>query len=396
MSETSDNREETSECEPGKIMRKGYHRKGYQRHDYTRNGQYIPGSYVSSAYVPPRCVKDMGKPGRGKKTLPIPGGDIHLTQYGYSVHKSDKERQNALREASHDYGELAVLRRMNLIRNIQAVPENKEAMSRDVDYMSNLYAKLKKKHEDYMSRKSNSRKSNSRKSNSQRSKSQRSKSKSRKSGSKYSSRQNQRGGQNSDTSDTSDTSESTDYNMIVDKINLPQKEYMEEKSMFSQKRHCDETGCHVTNKIREQHTIDGREILYYTINKEDIDDILNLDRQYLDSDITRDQVISKINENKGYLIGIKVDGKLQGYYQYQQINDNQVKIIWFCANKGFGTPLYIFMEKYFELNNYNKIIISVSLEDKYNVNRLNFWYKMGFVADTNITGQKQIIMMKDI
>lgn len=391
MSETSDNREETSECEPGKIMRKGYHRKGYQRRDYTRNGQYIPGSYVSSAYVPPRCVKDMGKPGRGKKTLPIPGGDIHLTQYGYSVHKSDKERQNALREASHDYGELAVLRRMNLIRNIQPVPENKETMSRDVDYMSNLYARFKKQHEDYMSSKSNSRKSNSRKSNSQRSKS-----KSKKSGSKYSSRRDQRGGQNSDTSDTSDTSESTDYNMIVDKINLPQEEYIKEKSIFSQKRHCDETGCHITNKIREQHTIDGREILYYTINKEDTDDILDLDRQYLDSDITRDQIVSKINENQGYLIGIKVDGKLQGYYQYQQINDNQVKIVWFCANKGFGTPLYIFMEKYFELNNYNKIIISVSIEDKYNVNRLNFWYKMGFVADTNITGQKQIIMMKYI
>ncbi|ANB50799.1 hypothetical protein [Powai lake megavirus] len=383
MSETSDNGEQTSECGPGQLMRKGYYRKGYQRRDYTRNGQYIPGSYVSSAYVPPRCVKDMGKPGRGEKTLPIPGGDIHLTQYGYSVHKSDKERQKALRDASRDYGELAVLRRMNLIRNIQAVPENKEAMSRDVDYMSNLYAKFKKNHEDYMSSRSNSRRSNSRKS----------KSNSRKSGSKYSNRQNQRGGQDSDTSDTS---ESTDYNMIVDKVNLPQKEYMEEKSTFSQKRHCDETGCHVTNKIREKHTVDGREILYYTIDKEDIDNILDLDRQYLDSDITRDEVVSKINENKGYLIGIKVDGKLQGYCQYKQINDNQVKIIWFCANKGFGTPLYIFMEKYFELNNYAKIVISVSLEDKYNVNRLNFWYKMGFVADTNITGQKQIVMMKDI
>ncbi|AUV58649.1 n-acetyltransferase [Bandra megavirus] len=393
MSETSNNKEQTSECGPGEIMRKGYRRKGYQRRDYTRNGQNIPGSYVSSAYVPPRCVKDMGKPGRGEKTLPIPGGDIHLTQYGYSVHKSDKERQEALREASHDYGELAILRRMNLIRNLQPVPENKEAMSRDVDYMSNLYAKFKKKHEDYMSSKSNSRRSNSGRSNSRKSNSRRSKSNSRKSGSKYSNRQNQRGGQDSDTSSTS---ESTDYNMIVDKINLPQKEHIEEKSTFSQKRHCDETGCHVTNKIREQHTVDGREILYYTISKEDIDDILNLDRQYLDSDITREQVVSKINENQGYLIGIKVDGKLQGYCQYKQINDNQVKIVWFCANKGFGTPLYIFMEKYFELNNYNKIIISVSLEDKYNVNRLNFWYKMGFVADTNITGQKQIIMTKDI
>ncbi len=36
MSETSNNEEQTSECGPGEIMRKGYHRKGYQRRDYTR------------------------------------------------------------------------------------------------------------------------------------------------------------------------------------------------------------------------------------------------------------------------------------------------------------------------------------------------------------------------
>ncbi|AQN68518.1 hypothetical protein [Saudi moumouvirus] len=405
--ENEDNeQEENIECGPGEIVRKGFYRKGFQRREFVRSdGTIVPASFIPETYVPATCMKDMGKPGKGPKILPTPRGDIHFRDYGYDVHKPDRERQQALIEASKDYDPLTVLRRMNLIRNYQPVPENKERMSRDVEFMSNYYARTKDMDSDNennrssrsnRSNRSNSRsnsrssrsnsrssRSNSRSSRSSRRSSRRSNSRSSKS---RKSKNNQQGGQGSETSDD---------NMVVNNIYLPEQHINKENVVFTQKRHCDDNGCRVINKVKEQHIVDGRKILYYTIDENDANDILKLDKMYLDSDRTIDQVINDINKYKGFLIGIKVDDTLQGYCQYKEIDNNKVKIIWFCANKGFGTPLYIFMEKYFQLNNYNHIILSVSLEDKYSTRRLNFWYKMGFKTN-DIPNKKYLIMEKNI
>lgn len=107
----------------------------------TRNA-YIRKSKKGSIRVSKGCTPDKGKPGKtrlNQRVLPKPSKDRSLTKYGYTVHKSDDSRKKALREASSVYGELAVLRRLNLIRNYQSEEKNKKKMSKDVDYMSKKY-----------------------------------------------------------------------------------------------------------------------------------------------------------------------------------------------------------------------------------------------------------------
>ncbi len=50
----------------------------------------------------------------------------------------------------------------------------------------------------------------------------------------------------------------------------------------------------------------------------------------------------------------------------------------FCANKGYSTPLYTFLEKYFQNNGYTRIMTFVDLNSKNTIRKLNFWYAMGF------------------
>ncbi|AVL95004.1 hypothetical protein ma618 [Moumouvirus australiensis] len=384
MSRDYNNRDqdENIKCRSGEILRKGYHRKGFERREFVRSdGTIVPASYIPETYVPPTCVKDMGKPGKGPKILPTPRGDIHFRDYGYDVHKPDRERQQALIDASNDYNPLTVLRRMNLIRNYQPVPENKERMSRDVEFLSNYYAKIKEM--DSNNGNNNRRSSNNRSRRSGNNRSRRSSSKSNSRSRNKKNRSNQRGGTDNETSDEN-----------MDNI-LPVQHMDKENISYSQSKNCENGQCRVINKVREQHIVDGRKIIYYTVDENDANEILKLDKMYLDSDRTIDQVVRDINKYRGFLIGIKVDDILQGYCQYKEIDNNKVKIVWFCANKGFGTPLYIFMEKYFQLNNYNHVILTVSLEDKYSTRRLNFWYKMGFRSN-GISDKKQITMEKNI
>ncbi|BCS83394.1 putative N-acetyl transferase [Cotonvirus japonicus] len=338
-----------NDCGPGEILRKGYTRRSYTRSD---------GTYVHGTDVPPTCVPDQGEPGYGPKTLPTPRKDMSLTRYGYSVHESNQRRHQALEAASNVYGPLPVLRRINLIRNYQAVPENKERMSDDVDFMSNLYARYKETHPEAGRRDSTYRSKNNSRSR------KRSKSKSR----------NQRGGSES----------------------ISEPHVSETNIKFTQQEFCENDNCYNINIVDETHNVDGRSVRYFTLGKNDVEDILRLDIEYFDSDRTKDDVLKNISKNQGKLIGIKVDDELQGYCQFQEESKSQVKITWFCANKGYGTALYIFMEKYFQLNNYHKIFLIVSLEGEYSIRRINFWYHQGFKTyETNPDGKK-IYMEKSI
>jgi len=150
------------------------------------------------------------------------------------------------------------------------------------------------------------------------------------------------------------------------------------------------------HSIYESHTVNGLEIVFYTLTESDVDDVLQLDKLYLDSDQTRESVSQNLSNNKKLLIGIKEGGHLQGYCQYKSNEDKSVKLIWFCANKTFGTPLYIFMEKYFEKNDYNKILITVSLYGQFAIRRLNFWYLVGFLTYDINQAESKIYMSKQI
>jgi hypothetical protein len=117
----------------------------------------------------PRSKSRKSKKSRKKsKTLPQFSGKLHLSKFGYSIHKADSTRQKSLRDASNHYGSLETLRHLNLARNYQSIEKNKDIMGNDVKYMSKLHARRK-------SRKGSRRKSRRSKRKGSRRKSRRSK-----------------------------------------------------------------------------------------------------------------------------------------------------------------------------------------------------------------------------
>ena len=57
-----------TKCKPGEILRDGFTRKAHMRKKYEKsNGKKIKAVKVKESYTKPTCVKDMGKPGKGKK-----------------------------------------------------------------------------------------------------------------------------------------------------------------------------------------------------------------------------------------------------------------------------------------------------------------------------------------
>jgi len=84
------------------------------------------------------------KSGKLKVLPPIDNQDIHLSDYGYSLDKTQAQRKTSLKRASKKEGTLKVLRRLNLIRNYTAVESNKEKMSKDMEFMKSQYKKSKK------------------------------------------------------------------------------------------------------------------------------------------------------------------------------------------------------------------------------------------------------------
>ena len=90
------------------------------------------------------CINDRGKTGKGPRTLPKPGNNIHLTKYGYSAFSSRERRRSALKKASAVHGILPVLRRINLLRNYQSDTNIKNIFTEDVEFMKKLYYPYKK------------------------------------------------------------------------------------------------------------------------------------------------------------------------------------------------------------------------------------------------------------
>lgn len=305
--------------------------------------------------------------------------NVKITPYGYSVHNPEYIRHEALRNAIKDYGIFPILKQLNILKKYQSIPKNKEIFKQDLNFIKNIYDSNKDKRE-YIS-KINSRKNPNI-----------NKSRSKEKGINYvvGSRIKQRGGHESFSRDPS-TSDNimNDVNSFEEQIKI--------NTIIDKQKICDQEGkCDIRNIVYEMHEVNGKQILYYTLGERDVNDILELDKLYMDSDRDKNSVLQNILDNRGLLIGIKVDDRFQGYCQYEPHNNMEVKIIWFCANKGFGTPLYIFIEKYFTFNNYIKIILVVSLEGIYATRRINFWYLMGFTTYDTLPEKNKIHMEKTI
>ncbi len=89
----------------GMILRVGYTRKSYVRKDGTR----VSGSRVKASYI-----KDVGKPGKGKKLIP-PLKEGSLMKHGYAASLDKEERRKSLKKAIKEYGPLSVFRKVNAL-----------------------------------------------------------------------------------------------------------------------------------------------------------------------------------------------------------------------------------------------------------------------------------------
>lgn len=336
-----------TQCGPGKILKNGYRRKGYKREEYVnKNGVYIPATYISAADVPPTCVKDMGKPGKGKKTLPDLRDDFHLTSYGYSIHRPVEARRASLRAAAKDNGTLDVLRHLNLIRNKQPIVENKKIFSDDVEYMKKLYRREK----------------------------------------------NQLGGQFANQLGGITRIEDP-LSSIDENINDNTKSKV---IMKSSEKKCKDNVCHI--HIYESHEVDGRLVEFFTLKEENKQSLIELDKLCLNYIKNKIPIDKLFDNNDLHAIGIKVDGKLEGFCIHREGNDKTVYIERFCVNKGYGTPLHEFVENYLSENGYRTIVVTICIEDTNIIREMNFWFIMGFTANEvkQSDGKSLIIMNKHI
>jgi len=100
---------------------------------YKRNGKTIH----RKGYTYER--KDLGKPGKGPKIIPIEKGK--LSKFGYSTKKSERARHAALNKAVEEYGALSVYRALNaqVILRKRTQPKAREIFEADRDWIAEKY-----------------------------------------------------------------------------------------------------------------------------------------------------------------------------------------------------------------------------------------------------------------
>jgi len=120
----------TPSCSSGKIRRAAYTRKAYTRKDGIR----VKGTRVAS-----RCIRDQGKPGKGKRLFTLKKG--MLTKYGYSTRAIQAERHSALIRAMKDASTGYIWKRLNAIEilNRNTNPEVAAKIKRDMDWLRAKY-----------------------------------------------------------------------------------------------------------------------------------------------------------------------------------------------------------------------------------------------------------------
>lgn len=317
-------------CPKGKILRNAYTRKAHWR---TVNSKRVR---VPETFVPETCVPDMGNPGKGKKTLPQPRDDLHLSWYGYSINKSQNVRRRALRQAAKDHGARTVLGRLNLLRNLQPIPENKAIFTEDVEYAKDLYDPERKttrapKYDVWNNPKERKRLANPNNSKSRRKK-------------------NQRGG-NDDNDNDYDEIIGTRIQTVYQKV-------------------CDSNGCQDEEYVEETHEINNKTITFSTIRESDVNTLRKFDPNF-----------SLTKSDNSDSISVRVNNTIQGYAQFTPIDNYTMKITKFIVNKGNGSLLYSFLNKYFQAHDYHRIVISVDLDTERGIDLINFFYKHGFSVD---------------
>ena len=112
-------------CKRGTIRRRAYTRKNGKR--------------VKSA-----CIKDIGKPGKGKRLFTLKKGD--LTKHGYSIKVGKEKRQRALQKAKKHIKYATLIRKLNalaiLFKNTK--PLYSKRAKTDMNYLRKAHKTSKK------------------------------------------------------------------------------------------------------------------------------------------------------------------------------------------------------------------------------------------------------------
>lgn len=154
-------------CPPGMIERKEYARrystavlqKGFTKKSRAGKTIYVKPHKRSLAYVKPKCVKDVGLPGKGTQKIgPLRKGE--LTKYGYEIfqkdrngeyifesdgktHKvvSEEKRHKALRKAVKEYGPLGVFRKLDAVAKLsaRATSQGSKIWEKDRDWVRKTF-----------------------------------------------------------------------------------------------------------------------------------------------------------------------------------------------------------------------------------------------------------------
>ena len=91
----------------------------------------------------------------GRILLPPLSDNVHLSNFGYSLHNTKQNRQSSLKKASKKHGTLKVLKRTNLIANYsQWNKENYKKLRQDVEFLKKEYATEKHPKKKVLSRSS--------------------------------------------------------------------------------------------------------------------------------------------------------------------------------------------------------------------------------------------------
>ena len=148
-----------------------------------------------------------------------------------------------------------------------------------------------------------------------------------------------------------------------------------------------------TINVREEHVTDNLHVIFSTLDEKDIDDMCNVNDDL--NDKCKESIKKLIEQDNVNLVGLTVNDKLEGWAAV--IDKEPMSIIAFHVKKGYNQVLFKFIEKYAIMNNYQTInvLIDISKSDD-SVSKLNFWHRVGFMADKLIDNKNTILMFKDV
>ena len=139
------------DCPPGMIPRKSYVRRyttAVREKGFTvrrKDGKvYRVHPKSKSTLVKSRCIKDLGKPGRGvskgKGLGPLRKGE--LAKHGYSFRVPEGQRRAALKSAVEEFGALGVYRKLNAVAKLtsKTIPDAAKVFGTDRNWLKSSYS----------------------------------------------------------------------------------------------------------------------------------------------------------------------------------------------------------------------------------------------------------------